>query len=196
MSKASRIVAFAGSTREGSFNKRLIRAATDMGTAAGHAITVIDLREYGLPLYDGDLESAEGLPRKALELKKLIHEHDAVLIASPEYNASLSGVLKNTIDWLSRPGGDEDPGAVLSEKPVGLLSASPGGLGGIRGLNHLRTILQNVGAFVIPSQFALAQAHEAFNADGTLKAENAAAAVRDVIEQLAKTVRIFGSNEN
>lgn len=192
MSKTIRVLALTGSTRSESFNKKLIRAATDIGKAAGHSFSNIDLRDYPLPLYDEDVESAEGLPPKALEIKKLIAEHDAVLVSSPEYNASLSGVLKNTIDWISRPGDDDDPGAVFSEKPVGLLSASPGGLGGIRGLNHLRTILQNVGAFVIPSQFALAQANQAFNADGTLKNDMAAGAIRDVIEQLAKTVRIFG----
>ncbi len=182
-----RILAFAGSTREGSFNKKLIRGAAQLAEESGHTVTVADLRDYALPLYDGDLEEMEGVPANALKIKQLIHEHDAVLISSPEYNASVSGVLKNTIDWTSRPGGDDDPGKVWFEKPVGLLSASPGGLGGIRALNHLRAILQNLTAFIIPSQFALAKAHEAFADDGTLKDDAARKAVEGVLNQLART---------
>ncbi len=181
-----RILAFAGSTRTHSSNKQLIRAAAALAERAGHEVTAVDLRDYALPLYDGDLEESEGLPAKALDLKKLIHEHDAVLISSPEYNSSVSGVLKNTIDWTSRPGGEDDPGKVWFEKPVALLSASPGGLGGIRALNHLRAILQNLTAFVIPSQFALARSHEAFAEDGSLKSADAQKAVEAVIAQLAR----------
>ena len=184
-----RILAIAGSTRDRSFNKQLIQAAAALAESSGHAVTVVDLRDYALPLYDGDLEDAQGLPAKALAMKQLIHAHDAVLISSPEYNASLSAVLKNTIDWTSRPGGEEDPGKVWFEKPVALLSASPGGLGGIRALNHLRAILLSLTAFVVPSQFALARAHEAFADDGSLKSADARKAVEGVLGQLVRTAQ-------
>lgn len=190
--KAVRILAFAGSTRTGSFNKQLIQAAAALGNeTAGVTITPIDLKDFPLPLYDGDLEEASGLPAKALELKKLIHEHDAVLMSSPEYNASMSGVMKNTIDWLTRPGGEDDPGKVLFEKPVALLSASPGGLGGIRGLTQLRAVLLNVLTFVIPAQFCLGNAHEAFAEDGSLKDDNTRQAVASVIDQLVRFASVF-----
>lgn len=186
-----RILAFAGSTRSASVNKQLIHAAAKIGNAMNDVtVTPIDLKDYPLPFYDGDLEEAEGLPGKAMELKLLIKEHDAILIASPEYNASLTAVLKNTIDWLSRPGGENDPGPVLFEKPVGLLSASPGGLGGIRGLTQLRAVLQNVSAMVIPSQFCLGVAHEAFAEDGSLKDESAQQAVEGVVRQLARVASL------
>ena len=189
MSKSIHVLAFAGSTRTESFTKKLARAAAGLGEEAGVTVTTIDLRDYPLPLYDGDLEESEGLPPPALELKKLIHTHDAVVISSPEYNASVSAVLKNTIDWLSRSGGADDPGAVLKEKPVALLSASPGVLGGIRALNHLRAILLNLGTLVIPAQFALSQAHEAFDESGALQDEASRQAVRVVLEQLAAITR-------
>ncbi len=191
--KTIRLLAFAGSTREGSFNKKLIRAAAKLAETGGHSVTVADLRDYALPLYDGDLEEAKGVPANAVKLKQLIHEHDAVLISSPEYNASVSAVLKNTVDWTSRSGGDNDPGKVWFEKPVALLSASPGGLGGIRALNHLRAILQNLTAFIVPSQFALAKAHEAFADDGSLKDEAARKATEGVLNQLARTAQGLGS---
>ena len=184
--KQVRILAFSGSNRQASFNKQLIRAAAAIGNGMEHVtVTPIDLKDYPLPMYDGDLEEAEGLPAKAMELKLLIKEHDAVLISSPEYNAAPPALLKNTIDWVSRPGGENDPGKVMFEKPVGLLSASPGGLGGIRGLTQLRAILQNLTAMVIPAQFCLGAAHEAFQEDGSLKDDAARQAVGDVIRQLA-----------
>ncbi len=186
MSAQLKVLGFAGSTREGSFNRQLLRAAAGLAVDAGLTVNIIDLREYALPLYDGDLEEREGLPANALKLKQLIASHDAVLLASPEYNASVSAVLKNTIDWTSRPGGAEDPGKVWNEKPVALLSASPGGLGGIRALNHLRAILLNVSALVLPAQFALGQAMEAFDEDGELKSTDAQAAVKGLLAQLAK----------
>src|SRR5262249_29719722 len=100
---APRILAFAGSTRRDSFNKKLAGIAADGARAAGAEVTFIDLRDYPLPLYDGDLEAEKGLPEQAQRLKKLFLDHDGLLISSPEYNSSISGVLKNTIDWVSRP---------------------------------------------------------------------------------------------
>ncbi len=189
-----KLVAFSGSTRSGSFNQQLIKAAAKIAQEElGLDVTVISLSDYPLPLYDGDWEDANGLPEQVLVLKQLIHSHDAVLIASPEYNASVTAVLKNTIDWMSRPGDERDPGKVLFEKPVALLSASPGGLGGIRGLNHLRAILQNLTAFVTPSQFALAHSNKAFTDEGTFKSEDAKKAVIGVLNCLQRTTQMVQS---
>lgn len=189
MTDSFKLIAFAGSTRLESFNKKLIREAARLGGQEGLSVTVVDLKDYPLPLYDADDEAVSGLPGHAITLKRLIAGHDAVLIASPEYNASVTAVLKNAIDWTSRSGGDMNPDKVWSEKCVGLLSASPGGLGGIRALNHLRAILLNVSAFVIPAQFALTSAHQAFGSDGHLKSDDATQAVRQVLQQLARTAQ-------
>ncbi len=186
MSSQLKILGFAGSTRSASVNKQLLKAAAHQAGTHGIDVTIIDLKEYPLPLYDGDEEESGGMPANALKIKQLIAKHDAVCIASPEYNASLTGVLKNTIDWTSRPGGEDDPGAVWQEQPVVLFSASPGGLGGIRALNHLRAVLLNVSALVLPAQFALGQAHTAFDDQGHLKDATARDAVDNVWAQLAK----------
>jgi len=184
-----KILAFAGSTRADSMNQQLVQAAAAMGQTYGATVQVIHLKDYPLPLYDGDAEAADGAPAALGELKKLIAAHDGLLIASPEYNASVTAVLKNTIDWLSRPSNGGAPGAELKGKVVGLLSASPGGLGGIRGLNHLRAIFQNLSVFVIPNQFALGAAHTAFAADGSLKDEAARNGALAVVQQLIETAR-------
>ena len=164
-----KILAFAGSTRTDSFNKKLINIAADGARDSGANVTMIDLRDFAMPLYDGDLEQRDGLPDKAKKLKSLMMEHQGFLVSSPEYNSSISGVLKNTIDWTSRQSVGETPLVCFREKVAGIMSASPGGLGGLRGLVHVRSILENMGVLVIPDQMAISKAHEAFNIDGTLK---------------------------
>ena len=140
-----RILAFAGSTRLESFNNRLVRIAESGARDSGATVTHIDLRDYRLPLFDQDEEAANGKPDGARALKQLLVDHDGLLIASPEYNSSVTGVLKNTIDWVSRPDdGDPFPLVGLRGKVVALMSASPGALGGLRGLVHLRSILGNL----------------------------------------------------
>ena len=164
-----KILAFAGSTRTDSFNKKLVKVASAGAKEAGADVTIIDLRDYPMPLYDEDLEKKEGLPSNTRKLKELMLSHHGFLISSPEYNSSISGVLKNTIDWTSRQGDDESPMSCFKDKVAGIMSASPGGLGGLRGLVHVRAILENMGVLVIPSQVAISKAHEAFNSDGTMK---------------------------
>lgn len=165
-----KIVAFAGSTREGSYNKKLIRIAAEAARAKGASVTLIDLRDFAMPLYDGDLEQQEGLPLKALELKRIFTDHDGFLISAPEYNSSITGVLKNSIDWTSRPETPvEKPFAPFAGKAACLMSASPGALGGLRGLVTLRSILGNMQMLVLPEQVAVSKAHEAFKEDGSLK---------------------------
>jgi chromate reductase, NAD(P)H dehydrogenase (quinone) len=164
-----KILAFAGSTRVDSFNKKLVKIAAAGAMESGADVTVIDLRDFAMPLYDGDLEQKEGLPSNARKLKDLMLSHQGFLISSPEYNSSISGVLKNMIDWVSRPSEGEEPLACFKGKVAGIMSASPGGLGGLRGLVHVRAILENISVLVIPDQIAIARAHEVFDANGTLK---------------------------
>ncbi|OBX37496.1 FMN-dependent NADPH-azoreductase [Halomonas elongata] len=163
-----RILVFAGSAREASFNKRLARLAAARIEALGGHPTFIDLRDYPMPLYDGDLEDAQGLPDNALALRKLLAEHQGLLIASPEYNGFVTPLLTNTIDWLTRPHQGESGLALFKERHAGLISASPGGLGGLRALNHLRQLLTNIGVTVLPDQLAVAKAGDAFDAEGNL----------------------------
>ena len=168
MSDTLRVLALAGSTRQESFNKKLVQIAATGAREAGADVTAIDLRDYRLPLFDPDDEAEHGKPDNAKALKRLMIDHDAFLIASPEYNSSVTGVLKNTIDWVSRSDDGEAPLVAFRGKVVTLMSASPGALGGLRGLVHLRAILGNLGCIVLPTQVAVSKAHEAFKADGTL----------------------------
>lgn len=165
-----KIAAFAGSLRAGSFNRKLLTLAADAARAAGAEVTIIDLRELALPLFDEDLEAASGLPEGAKKLKALLRASDGFLIASPEYNSSVTGALKNAIDWASRSEADgEPPLAAYRGKAAALFSASPGALGGLRGLVTLRSILGNIGVLVAPDQVCIGAAHEAFDDAGQLK---------------------------
>lgn len=178
-----KLIVLAGSTRQDSFNKRLARVAAAMATKKGAEVEFIDLVEHPLPLYDGDLEAAQGLPENAAALKRKFAEADGILLSSAEYNGSMTAVLKNTIDWLSRPGAVD--GSVFSGKVALLLAASPGGLGGLRGLNHLRDVLEALGVMVMPGQRAIAAAHQAFDEEGKLKDENLVQAIDNLVgEQL------------
>ncbi|MEQ1749136.1 MAG: NAD(P)H-dependent oxidoreductase [Prosthecobacter sp.] len=172
---APKILAFAGSTRSHSFNKQLVRSAAEAARAAGAEVTVLDLRDLPLPLFDEDFETDHGLPENAKKLKALLRDHDGFLIASPEYNSSITAVLKNALDWASRSETDDEPSlSAFRGKTAVLLSASPGAFGGMRGLVHLRAILGNIGVIVLPDQVALPKAHEAFDANGQLKEERPA----------------------
>ena len=181
-----KILAFAGSTRTDSFNKKLVKIAATGAIEGGADVTVIDLRDFAMPLYDGDLEQQQGLPSTARKLKDLMLSHQGFLISAPEYNSSISGVLKNTIDWVSRPSEGEEPLACFKGKVAGIMSASPGGLGGLRGLVHVRAILENISVLVIPDQIAVSKAHEVFNADGTLKDKKQEDQVKKIGSNVAK----------
>jgi NAD(P)H-dependent FMN reductase len=183
-----KILAFAGSTRSGSFNKKLIKVAIRGAEAAGAQVTHLDLRDLELPLYDGDLEDTQGLPAGARKLKDLMLAHDGLLISAPEYNSSISGVLKNAIDWASRPAPGEKPLECFDGKVASLMSASPGALGGVRGLVTLRSILGNIKVLVLPEQVAVARADQAFEEDGTLKDARKQASVEHLGHNLAMTI--------
>ncbi len=155
-----KLVLFAGSLRKDSLNKKLV-AATQKLLPTSVEATVVDIKTLNIPLYDGDVE-VEGIPEGVQLLATLIQGAQGVVISSPEYNGSISSPLKNTIDWLSRL-----KPVPLEQKPVLLLAASPGGLGGVRGLLHGKVPLEVVGSYVYPQTFGLAKAHEAFTAEGT-----------------------------
>jgi NAD(P)H-dependent FMN reductase len=185
-----RILALAGSTRRDSYNKRLLRVAAAEAESLGAEVTLLDLRDLALPLYDGDDEAERGLPEGALRLKELMKSHHAFLIAAPEYNSSITGVLKNAIDWASRPAPNEKRLEAFDGKVAGLLSASPGALGGLRGLVTVHSILSNLNTLVIPRQAAISKAHEAFDENGALKNSHqqtiVAAVVRDLVHITTK----------
>jgi chromate reductase, NAD(P)H dehydrogenase (quinone) len=171
MSKA-RVLVFAGSARRDSLNKKLARVAAKAAEAAGGEVTFIDLDAYPMPVYHGDLEEREGMPANAAKLREIFLAHDALIIASPENNQSVSSLLKNTLDWLSRSVGDgkgvNSGLAPYKGKLAGLLAASPGQFGGVRGLPHLRAILSSLGVTVLGAQVAIARADKAFDAAGGL----------------------------
>ena len=181
-----RILAFASSTRRESFNKKLVAIAAQGAGEAGAEVRLIDLKDFPLPLFDQDLEADQGMPEMGKKLKKLFIDHDGLLIASPEYNSSFPAVLKNAVDWVSRPAPGEPSLAAFRGKVATLMSASPGALGGLRGLAHVRSILGNIGVIVLPGQIAVAQAHEAFNPDGTLKDPKRQAGIEGLGRTLAE----------
>lgn len=165
----AKILAFAGSSRKESFNKKLVKIAAKGAENAGATVTIIDLADYAMPLFNQDLELEQGMPDKAREFKNLLIEHDGFLIASPEYNSAFSPLLKNVIDWASRAESkDEPPLVAYRGKVAAIMAASPGALGGIKGLVFLRMLLGNLGVLVVPEQQAIARAFKAFNNDGSL----------------------------
>jgi len=183
----AKILAFAGSARAGSWNKKLIAVAAAATRAAGGDVTLVDLRDFPLPLYDGDCESELGLPEHAKRMKALFLAHDALLLACPEYNSSITPLMKNTIDWVSRPAPGEGGLACFVGKTAALVSASPGALGGLRGLVHVRLILGSIGVLALPTQVAVPKANEAFDADGKLKDAKLQASMERMAKELVTT---------
>jgi len=182
-----KILAFAGSARRESVNKKLVIAAAEMARGQGAQVTLVDLADYEMPLYNGDLEEKAGVPDATARLFALMLDHQGLLLACPEYNSSITPLLKNTIDWLSRPQADQPQLAAFAGKVAGLLAASPGGMGGMQGLVAVRSILGNIGVHVVPSQVALGAAHEAFDESGTLRNKKMGERVDRLVTQLVRT---------
>ncbi|MDE0811192.1 MAG: NAD(P)H-dependent oxidoreductase [Alphaproteobacteria bacterium] len=187
MANSPKILVFAGSARSASFNKKLAAAAAGMTRDAGAEVTLLDLADHRLAMYDGDDEAGGGVPADAKALRKIFLDHDAMIIASPEYNSSVAPMLKNTLDWISRPDGDDAMVVAYKGKTAGLISASPGALGGLRGLVHLRSILGNIGVTVVPQQFAMSGASKGFSDDGSIADEGQAGAVKAVVDAVVRT---------
>jgi chromate reductase len=190
-----RLLFFAGSTREGSYNKRLAHLAQHIAQANGIEGVFVDLKDYTMPLYNGDLEAEQGAPVGAREFKALLGEYQGVFIASPEYNSSVTPLLKNTLDWVTRVRGKGETGLKVYKSRVFAISgASPGYYGTMRSLLHLRQILEvGVGATVIPQQMALPRAGDAFADDGNLKDKAQQDLLKGVVEALAIAARKFVS---
>lgn len=163
-----KIIIIPGSSRSGSINTRLAGTITKVLATNGAIATRISLADYVLPLYDGDLEKEKGTPENAIKLGKLIASHHGVVLVNPEFNASMTPAMKNMLDWLSRDLGDVKP---YANAGFALASCSPGKLGGIRCLSHVRDVLVNVGADVITPQLAVGPAQEAFDDDDNLTQE-------------------------
>jgi chromate reductase, NAD(P)H dehydrogenase (quinone) len=177
-----------GSARRDSVNRKLAAVAAELVTEAGAEAVLIDPADFPLPLFDGDLEAAEGLPAAAKALKQKFLAAQALIFVSPEYNSSVTPLMKNLIDWVSRAGSDDEaPLAAYQGKVAGLLAASPGALGGLRGLVHLRSILGNIGVLVVPKQFALGGAYGKFDGDGKLSDAAALEGVRAVVREVTST---------
>lgn len=181
-----RLLAFSGSARQESINQRLVTAAATMAEDAGAEVTLVNLRDFPMPLFNQDEEKAHGEPGKARELKALFADHDGFLIASPEYNGLITPLLKNTLDWVSRKVGDEPSMLAYRGKTAALFATSFGRLGGLRGLVHTRALLNNLGVQTIPKQAAIGGASDAFNADGSLARDNDAVLVEGVVAELVR----------
>jgi NAD(P)H-dependent FMN reductase len=183
-----RILAFSGSARRESFNRKWLAIAVREVRAAGAEVTVLDLNEQSLPLYHGDLEDAEGLPKSAVQLIQLISQHQGLLIASPEYNSMITPLLKNTIDWCTR--GDDNP---FIGKVTAVLSASPGMFGGVRSLKMAQQLLQHLGAIVVPGQTVLPHADKAFDSAGNLLEARPLKSVQTLAAELVRLTRALGT---
>lgn len=183
----TKLLVFAGSTRKASFNRQLATAAADMARASGAEVMHIELADFDVPIYNADLE-AQGTPADVMKLKQIMFEHPAWLICSPEYNGSYTALLKNTIDWVSSPVKSDpawkDGFKSFTGKVVGVLSASPGAMGGLRSQSHLVPLLINMQCWVAPKAFALGKAGDAFDANGKLVNEFHVKQVQAVVDQV------------
>lgn len=184
-----RLMVLAGSSRPGSYNGKLAQVARGMAVHAGAQVTLLDLRSLALPVYDAEIEAA-GIPAGAVKLRDALAQHDAIIVASPEYNGFPTPLLINSFDWVSRvPAGNGMPAglAALAGKPVGVMSASPGPLGGMRSLMFTRQFLHNVlGMVVVPEQFALPAAAQAFDTEGQLRDEKHTQATLRVVKSVLR----------
>jgi len=185
-----KVLVFAGSIRGDSYHRKLARAAVASLESAGSDATFVDLKDYPMPFYDGDVETTEGMPQTAKAFKEMLKRHDAFVIASPEYNGSFPALLKNVIDWTSRPEPGEKPPAVYRGKTAAVLATSPGPGGGQRGLRHLRELLEMIGVNVV-AQLAIPRATEAIDGAGTLTRQED----RNALARLAADVVAASSKE-
>ena len=187
MTPPAKLLIFAGSTRQNSFNRRLAHAAADLARASGADVTQLELGDLDIPMYNADLEK-QATPPDVMKLKQILLDHPAWIICTPEYNGSYSALLKNTIDWASSPVKSDPAWAdgfkSFTGKVVGMLSASPGVMGGLRSQSHLLPLLINLQCWVAPKAFALSRAGDAFDADGKLVNDSHRQSVQAVVDQV------------
>jgi NAD(P)H-dependent FMN reductase len=192
MTTSTKLLFFAGSARAGSHNKRLAELGHTIADANGISATFADIGDYPMPLYNGELEAVEGTPENAKKFKALMSLHTGIFIACPEYNASLTPLLKNTLDWVSRVKEEGEPLNVYKTRVFALGSASPGGMGGLRGLVAVRNVLEmGLGALVLPDQFALPRAGDAYDDHGHLKNKDSQEQLKALIQKLARAAHVL-----
>jgi len=183
----SKLLFLAGSTRKDSINKKLAKTASEIAEGMTAQITYIDLKDFDMPIYNGDLEETSGLPENAQKLKQLFIDHDGFCLSCPEYNGTFTPVLLNALTWMSRPNGDKGGLDGYKGKTCALLSASPGGLGGLRGLVDVRKMLSGIGVHVIPNQLAVGGAYGKFDNNGAITDEDEKKKLTAVMEAFVKT---------
>lgn len=166
MTEKPKILAFAGSLRKHSLNRRVLRAAVVGAKKAGAEVTFVDLRDYPMPIYNQDDQEAFGFDENALKFQRLIYEHAGLLIASPEHNGSFPAALKNVIEWASRRNDSYEKGRVFPGKVAAMMAASPNTFGGVRSLVHLRGVLTSVGVYVLPTEIAVPFVNDKFDGEG------------------------------
>jgi chromate reductase, NAD(P)H dehydrogenase (quinone) len=189
MTTSPKILVFAGSAREGSYNKKLAKVAAKALEECGASVTFADLRDYPMPLFDEDLEARDGEHPNATAFKTLMKTHDGFVIVSPEHNSTYSALLKNTLDWASRKRPGEARFECFAGKVTTIMSASPGFLGGLRGLLSLRALLSNIEMLVLPTQLTLPSADKAFNEDGALKDADKTATIKKMMAAMVEMMR-------
>jgi chromate reductase, NAD(P)H dehydrogenase (quinone) len=180
----TKVLALAGSTRKDSNNKKLVREAAELARHMGASVTIIDLSDYPIPFYDGDLETTKGMPDNAKRIRSMMVASNAIIVASPEYNGSVSAVLKNMIDWASRSEKGGPSRQAFAGKKFAIMSSSPGQGGGARSLKHLQEIIENVGGEVVPKMVSVPNANSAFNAQGRLANPDMERELSEEIQQL------------
>src|SRR5215204_7202611 len=185
MAKQQKILALAGSLREHAYSKRVVKTAIRGAENAGAKVTYIDLRDFPMPIYNADDHEQNGFNENAAKLQRLLYEHHGLLICSPEYNGSLSGALKNAIDWTSRKSDEFKMGEVFSGKVCAIMTESPGSFGGLRCLGHLRSILSILGVNVLPSEIAVSKVQEMFDGNN---AEMTNETMRNLLEALGASL--------
>lgn len=188
--QSPKILFLSGSIRSGSVNNQLAALAAKHAVLANVEVTMISLGDYPLPIYDRDYELSRGVPESATKLAELIRQQHAVYIASPEYNGSLTPLLKNAIDWVSRV--KSENGSPFKNKIFAIGAAAPGGLGGIRALGHLRDVLMSVGGLVLTEQVSVPGASSAFDEKGDLTNERSAGLLSAQIARLVSVSKSLG----
>jgi chromate reductase len=183
-----KILAFSGSGRKNSVNKKVVAVAAQGAREAGAEVTIVNLEDFDMPIFNEDIEAEQGMPVDAQAFKELLMSHDGFLISSPEYNSSYSSLFKNVIDWASRKIGDEEPMAAYRGKVAGIMAASPGGLGGLRVLVTLRMLMENLGTMVLPNQKAVGGAFGMFDSDGNITDEKTEASLKGIGQELVYTL--------
>jgi NAD(P)H-dependent FMN reductase len=190
---SARILAFAGSSRRDSWNRKVLAIAAEGARAAGAEVTVVNLGDFPMPIYNADLHKEQGLPPAMLELRALMMAANGVLIASPEYNTSITPLLKNTIDWLSQEANGESGKAPFEGKVGGLMGASNGAFGTIRALPHVSHILANLGVLMLPV-LAVPGVSKAFDESGNMTNERTRNSLTGLGARLARTIVSLGSD--